>query len=272
MEDGGRREAACALVAGALLWIIAGPTRAADLEGIKARGVLRVLVVASNAPDEFFSLLPKTEPGFDREILEGFASLNRVRLDPVPLTAWDALVPALREDKGDVIAGRFTVTDARRKLIDFTTEVFPTRNTVVSRKPQRVVKTLEELRAMRVGTVRGTSLAEAVAGAGVPPENVDDSIPSGGLPDALKQGKVAAVVLGIEDAVTSQRLDPQIQIGMFLGRPGSLAYGVRKEDAKLVAALSAYVDNLRRTPTWSRLVVKYFGEAGPDILRRARAE
>jgi ABC-type amino acid transport substrate-binding protein len=123
-----------------------------------------------------------------------------------------------------------------------------------------------------VGTVKGTSLAEAVAAAGVPPANVDDSIPSGGLPDALKRGKVAAVVMGIEDAVTSQRLDPDIQIGMFLGRPGSLAYGVRREDARLLAALNSYIENLRRTPTWSRLVVKYFGEAGPDILRRARAE
>jgi hypothetical protein len=29
---------------------------------------------------------------------------------------------------------------------------------------------------------------------------------------------------------------------------------------------------VRRTPTWSRLVVKYFGEEAPEILKRAREE
>jgi hypothetical protein len=29
---------------------------------------------------------------------------------------------------------------------------------------------------------------------------------------------------------------------------------------------------VRRTPTWNRLVVKYFGEDAPEILKRARAE
>jgi ABC-type amino acid transport substrate-binding protein len=266
------RRGTCAAAGIATLLFLPGHTGAADLDAVKKAGVLRVLVVKSALPDEFFSLLPNTAPGFDREILEGFASLQRIRIQPVPLSSWDALVPALKDDKGDVIAGRFTVTDARRKLIAFTTETFPTRNTVVTRKPHRIMTSVEELRTTRVGTVKGTSLAEAVAAAGVPAENVDDTIPSGGLPDALEQGKVAAVVLGIEDAVTSRRLDPEIQIGMFLGRPGSLAYGVRPVDAALLAALNSYIENLRRTPTWSRLVVKYFGEAGPDILRRARSE
>jgi hypothetical protein len=30
--------------------------------------------------------------------------------------------------------------------------------------------------------------------------------------------------------------------------------------------------NLRRTPTWNRLVLKYFGEQAPDILKRARGQ
>jgi hypothetical protein len=37
-------------------------------------------------------------------------------------------------------------------------------------------------------------------------------------------------------------------------------------------ALDEYIENLRRTPTWSRLVVKYFGERAPDVLKKARME
>jgi hypothetical protein len=28
---------------------------------------------------------------------------------------------------------------------------------------------------------------------------------------------------------------------------------------------------VRRTPTWSRLVVEYFGSSAPEILRKARS-
>jgi hypothetical protein len=30
--------------------------------------------------------------------------------------------------------------------------------------------------------------------------------------------------------------------------------------------------SMRRTPTWNRLVVKYFGEDAPELLRKARGE
>ena len=63
-----------------------------------------------------------------------------------------------------------------------------------------------------------------------------------------------------------------MQLGLFLGAPTSLAYGVRKGDAALHKALDEYIENLRRTPTWSRLVVKYFGEMAPEVLKKARME
>jgi ABC-type amino acid transport substrate-binding protein len=243
---------------------------ARDLPEIQRSGVLRVLAVLVNQQDDFFSAQPGR--GFDRELVEGFATLARVRLEVVPETTWDALVPSLLQEKGDLIAGRFTVTESRRSVIAFTSEAFPTRNVVLTRKPRRVVTTLEELRAEKVGTVKGTSMAEAVAAAHVPPSHVDDAVPTGTLPAALRAGRVTAIVLGIENAIAAQRQDPDLQLGVFLGPSGSLAYGVRKEDTALRQALSDYIDNLRRTPTWSRLVVKYFGEAAPDILRKARPD
>jgi ABC-type amino acid transport substrate-binding protein len=243
---------------------------AADIDEITRRGTLRVLAVLVNQQESFVSAKPGV--GLDREMLEGFAALHRVTLTVVPVAGWDGLVPALQEGRGDVIAGRFTVTEARRRQIDFTVEVFPTRNVVLTRKPHRVVTTLQELRQERVGTVKGTSMADAVAAARVPPSNLDDSIPTGTLPAALKAGTVTAIVLGVENAIADRHEDPDLQLGVFLGPPGSLAWGVRKVDTRLREALDTYISSVRRTPTWSRLVVKYFGEDAPEILREARAE
>jgi ABC-type amino acid transport substrate-binding protein len=243
---------------------------ATDLAEVKQRGVLRVLRMDVRGTDEFFPPSGGARLGFDRELLDGFASLHRVRLEPVTVSSWDGLIPALVQGRGDVIAGRFTVTEARQKQVSFTSEVFPTRNVVLTRRPGRVVATLEQLRAEKVGTIKGTSMAEAVAAAGVP--DVVDTITTGRLPEALQTGQVTAVVLGVENAITAQRDDVAMQVGLFLGPPRSLAYAVRKTDAALLAALNEYIDNVRRTPTWSRLVVKYFGEAAPEILRKARQE
>src|SRR5207245_9427483 len=134
--------------------------------------------------------------------------------------------------------------------------LLPRRNVGRPGRPRRCVGTVAELYEERVGTVKGTSLAEAIGAAGVPPAHVDGSVPSGTLPAALRSGQVSAVVLGVENAISAQRADPALQLGLFLGPPTSLAYGVRTGDAAPLTALDEYIENLRRTPTWSRPVVK----------------
>ena len=252
----------------ALLAFLAAPAPAADLPEIEKRGTLRVLAVPGS--DQFFALREGARPGFDREILEGFARLEKLRLEPVAVASWDALVPALAEGRGDVAAGGVTATDARRRVVDFTAEVFPSRLVVMTRKPRPAVQSLAQLRAEKVGTIRGTSLAEALSGLSLP--SVDDGVPPGGLPDALRSGRVTAVVMGVEDAIAAQQRDPDVRIGLFVGPRASLAFAVRKSDPALRRALDEYIANLRRTPTWSRLVVQYFGESALPILQKAQED
>lgn len=250
----------------ALLALVAAPAPGADLAAIEKRGVLRVLAVPGS--EQFFALRGGAAPGFDREILEGFARLRKLRIEPVPVASWDALVPALVEDRGDLAAGGVTATDARRRAVDFTAEVFPSRLVVMTRKPRPSVQALAQLKAEKVGTIRGTSLAEGLSTLGLP--SVDDGVPPGGLPEALRSGRVTAIVMGVEDAIAAQQKDPALQLGLFVGPRASLAFAVRKSDAALRQALDDYLANLRRTPTWNRLVVQYFGESAIEILQKAQ--
>ncbi len=257
----------------AWLFLCGGATSfvgATDLPAIQKRGALRVLAVLSREEAYFVSDNPRG--GFDWEMLEAFARLHKVKLALVPVSGWDGLIPALVKGRGDVIAGGFTDTEARRKQIRFTAETFPTRSVVVTRKPVRPVATLEELRAERIGTLRGSFMYDDLVAAGIPAARIDDSIPTGGIPQALSESRISAGVDGIEAALIASASAPELQIGLFLGRPASLAYGVRKEDRQLLASLNEYVDNVRRTATWSRLAMKYFGDRAPEILKKARGE
>jgi ABC-type amino acid transport substrate-binding protein len=250
--------------------LLAGSARAFDLPEIRKRGTLRVLAVVSRDEEYFVSQKPGMPPGFDLEVIEGFAKLHGLKVEVVRVSRWDALIPSLSRESGDLIAGGFTDTDSRRAQIDFTTEVFPTRSVVMTRRPDAVIKNVEELKTRRVGTIKGTSMEEELAAAGI--TDVDSSIAAGGLPLALKTGRIEAAADGLEAALTARAKDPDLQCGVFLGPPSSLAYGVRKNDRELRDELNKYIANMRRTSTWSRLVVKYFGEASLDILKQARAQ
>ena len=247
-----------------------GPAGAADLDALERSGTLRLLAVPSEQEKHFLSMHSATRPGFDREVLEGFAKARRLDMVIVPVEGWDALVPALLKGRGDVIGGGFTATDARRAQIEFTDEIFPTRTVVVTRKPSPPVTSLEQLRQAKLGTIRGSSMAEDVLNAGVPPGRLDLGIPSGGLSEALKSGRVNTAAWALEGALLLREADPQLELGLFLGKRASLAYGVRKEDARLREALNGHIRMLRQTGTWNRLVVKYFGDSALELLKRAR--
>jgi membrane-bound lytic murein transglycosylase F len=241
----------------------------ADLGAIKARGTLKLLVILDDER-EFFSGTTGDHPGFDYELLEGFARVHKMRLELVPIAAWAELVPALLQGRGDVIAGRFTMTESRKQHIDFTVETFPTRNVVVTRRPHPRVTSLDELRRTRVSVVKGTSMAALLPTLGVPAANIDLSIPTGGILTAMRSGRIGCTVHELYTAIVAQKNDPQIEMGPFIGEPLSLAYGVRKDHPELRKALDAYITSVRRSAMWSRLVVKYFGNSALAVLQEAR--
>jgi membrane-bound lytic murein transglycosylase F len=257
-----------AVVAGLLL--ASTVLRAEDLPEIRNRGVLRVLAVVSDEEKYFVSQSPLG--GFDWEMLQGFAALEKLQLELVPVPGWDGLIPALAKGRGDVIAGGFTDTEARRRHIRFTVETFPTRSVVVTRRPGPAILSIDALRGERIGTLRGSFMYEDLVTAGIPASRIDDSLPTGGIPEALRSGTITAGVDGVEAALVARSKAPDLQIGMFLGQPSSLAYGIRREDGVLLAALNEYVANVRRTATWSRLAMKYFGDSAPEILKKARGD
>jgi len=256
----GRMGAAIVVLAltGAPLW-------AADLPGIKKAGTLRVLVPGDEIP-EMFAFKPEAVPGFEREILEGFAALNRIKLDVIPVDRFDDILPSLRKGSGDVVTG-INDTPARRESVDFTVEVLPSRSVVVTRKPHPVVATVSQFGAEKVGVLKGTSWADSAAVAGAHPESFAEEKE---VLAALKSGRITATVLSALEFLLAQRHDPDLQAGVVLGSPGSAAWAVRKEDRQLKAALDEYLTNLRRTGSWSRLIVKYFGSDSLNVLGKQR--
>ena len=254
-------------VVGALV-VAVGTTGAvaSDLPDIKARGTLRVIAQKSEAP-EMFRFSDAGEPGFEREMIQGFARIHGVDVEPVQVGTSAARIPALLRGDGDVIIG-IVDTESRRKQITFTEEILPVRHLVVTRKPHRVVETVEEFWKEKIGVVRSTSWAQAAVEAGVPLERMTLFPDREDVFAALADGRITATVMTTTDFLLATRPHPELQGGVAVGAAGRAGWGVRKEDAELLAALDEYVSNFRAGPSWSRLIVKYFGDQALRALGR----
>ena len=87
---------------------------------------------------------------------------------------------------------------------------------------------------------------------------------------ALSRGEVAALVLPISEYALATKQERRLVPGVSVGATGSVAWGVRKEDAALRAALDQHLANVRKSASWNLLLVKYFGEQAPLVLGRRR--
>ena len=83
---------------------------------------------------------------------------------------------------------------------------------------------------------------------------------------ALRAGAIDAVVLPISEVVVISRDAKGLVAGVTVGPRGKIAWAVRKQDPGLRAALDDYLGNVRRSPSWSRFIVKYFGDQALQVL------
>lgn len=245
-----------------------GGGETADLSDVKTRGKLRVIIAADESPDTF-ALQAGTRPGFERDLMERFAQLQDVRLEVVRAPGYGDRIPMLLRGEGDVIAAIFDTPD-RREKVAFTTEVIPTHNVAVTVPPRAAIRRIEDLRTARIGVIRGAKPAESAAEAGVKARDLVAFETLEDLLRALKSSEIAAAVLPISELALASKRVAGLETGMTVGAPGTVAWAVRKEDSALRSALDDYLANVRRSPSWSRLVVEYFGDQALTVLGRNR--
>lgn len=256
-------------IAGVLLLLAVGwggrGASARNVSEIRKRGVLRVAFLG--VLPEFYSSEAGSPPGFDRELLEWFARRQRLRLEVVGTRDVEESLQAVERDRADVLAGGVVETPERIARLRFTGQILSTRHVVVCRGERGVVQTRDGLRRETVGTIPGTSWAQVIAGEGVPASQIVafKDLPS--LRDGLRQEKVSAIVLSLGAALSEERRDPAIHLGMLVGPPEPVGWGVAKENQELAAALDDFVRSVRSSREWTDLLVKYWGPEGPKYWR-----
>jgi ABC-type amino acid transport substrate-binding protein len=255
-----------AVAAGGLVLSAGAAGAAGPTPGLPAQ--LRVLVAADEMP-EMFAFGEASPPGFEREVIEGFCRIHGLKLEVVPVREFDQIIPMLLRGEGDMITG-IVNTAARRQEVAFTSEILPVRHLAVTRRGGPAARRPEDLRALRVGVIPGTSWEQAAVEAGVPKARRVPFRDAEALLAGLRAGQADAVVMALLDYALASKRDHDLVAGAFVGPALSAAMAVRPGDGRLHAALNGYLQSMGQAR--HALMFKYLSEEALSLIALARRE
>ncbi|EMF45218.1 glutamine ABC transporter, periplasmic glutamine-binding protein (glnH) [Planococcus halocryophilus Or1] len=97
--------------------------------------------------------------GFDVDISNEIAERLGVEANFIA-TKWDGLIGGLKADKFDIIISQMTVTEERKKSVDFTDPYVISGSVLITREDTDDITKLEDIKGKKVGVGGGTTFEE----------------------------------------------------------------------------------------------------------------
>ena len=119
------------------------------IQRVKRAGVMRVGFEGAYPPFNFLNE-QKQFDGFDVDVANDIARRLSVKVEFVA-TQFEALIGGLDADKWDIVIAQMSITDQRKKQVDFTDPYVVTGGVIIVRNDESGYTTLADLKGKRVG-------------------------------------------------------------------------------------------------------------------------
>lgn len=203
--------------------------------------------------------------GFDIDLLTAVVEETDYELDEWEEFEFSSLIPALRNDRIDVIAAAMTINDEREESISFTDPYYNADQAVLVRaggdfQPSE----LGDLSGHKVGAQEGTT------GAGV----VQDELVDGGDLDESNFSTYGSYVLAVED-LENENLDAividkpvadtfassrDVEVAFVHETGERYGFGIRQDADDVQSALNSGLQTVQDDGTYEELRNEWFGE------------
>ena len=219
--------------------------------------VLRAGTEPAFAPFEFPQEGSKELTGFDVELVQALGQKLGYKVEMVSM-GFDALIPALQAGNIDVAIAGMTITDERKKVVDFTDSYYTSGLMIMVRKDSSV-KSIDDLKgktiACQIGTT-GENKSRSVEGANVKAFNTQDEAAL-----ELKNGGADAVI-GDAPVIEYYMTKAGKEFAKTVGeKMEAEPYGIAlKKDNKLTADLNKALAEMKKNGEYDKLYTKWFGE------------
>jgi polar amino acid transport system substrate-binding protein len=243
---------------------------AALLLGVAAMGVakadpLKIGVAAEPYP-------PFTSPdasgkwvGWEIEFIDAVCAEEKLDCVITPV-AWDGIIPALTTKKIDVIASSMSITDERKKTIDFSDKYYNTPAAIIGPKDKKFGATPADLKGKIVGVQVSTThaayakkhFAEAAEIKEYQTQDEANQDLAAGRLDAVQADSIALdAFLKSDQGKACCDLKGMAAADVEILGPG-VGAGLRKEDTELKAKINAGIKAVRASGKYDEISKKYF--------------
>ncbi|RWM09543.1 transporter substrate-binding domain-containing protein [Mesorhizobium sp.] len=243
---------------------------AALLFGVAAMGVAKADQVKIGVAAEPYP--PFTSPdatgkwvGWEIDFIDAVCAEEKLDCVITPV-AWDGIIPALTTKKIDLIVSSMSITDERKKTIDFSDKYYNTPTAIIGPKDQKFGATPDDLKGkvigVQVSTVHAVYAKKHFTGAQEIKEyqtqdEANNDLAAGRL-DAVQADSIAlGEFLKTDQGKGCCDLKGMVaQDDEVLG-PG-VGAGVRKEDTDLKDKINAGIKAIRANGKYDEISKKYF--------------
>jgi len=250
----------------AVLMALAGQAGAGGLDDARGRGKLLVGVKTDFPPFGYVDRAGAVQ-GFDADVARYLAKAlfeDERRLGLVAVTS-GSRIPFLYSGWIDIIIATMTITDERRRVLEFSDPYFVSGSLILVLK-ESPIRNLEDLKGKTVAVIEGA----------VQEKDLEQSVPGvkqvkfAEIPQAISALKKKEVDAFCQDDVLVLTLageNPDLQA---LGNPFKLrpyAMAVQKGDLELIRWANERLSRMKSDGTYDLLWQKHFGRFGAHLVK-----
>jgi len=273
--------AGVALAASVALTACAATPAATDAETESAAALPTItegkLTVGTGLPAyEPWVVGDKPESGKGFEAAVAYAVAKQLGFDAedvvwVRTTFDEAIAPGVKNF--DFNLQQYSITDERKKSVDFSSPYYQTTQTVITVAGSKAAsaKSVADLKGLVIGAATGTTSFAAIESVIKPTSGAKAFNSNDDAKAALAAGQVDAIVVDLPTALylTAVELDGGKIVGQLAGAASGDEFGlVLDKGSKLTAKVTAAVDALRADGTLQKLADKWLAAyAGAPVLK-----
>jgi len=255
---------------------ITEPTVDVDIDAIKERGTLRVIMEYNSIS---YFIYKGQRLGFEFELMQHFAKAIGVKLEVIIAKTTDEQFNLLNEGKGDIIANGIIQNSKIKQQVALTQAYRDVEQVLVQRrsgisvnpidsiqKNDTLLQNVNELSNKIVYVADNssyyTSLKELSDSSGInmdvrilPDERgVDDII------EAIANGEIDYTIANKDIALLNKSYFENLNVDVAVGKKQALHWAVRKNAPDLLSSINYWLTKFEKGKTFSALYYKYFNE------------
>lgn len=199
--------------------------------------------------------------GFDVDLTQAIADKIGLKLD-YQSTAWDGIIAALAAHKFDMLISSITITEEKKKEVNFSDPYFKTDQAAVTKESSgidAVVKMDGKTAGVQLGTT-GELASKDIKGCTT--KTYDDILLAF---EDLRAGRIDAVIADSYLGYSYATKNKGYEVGFVITTGEKLGMAFSKDSPELLAAVNGALKTLIDDGTYDSIYEKWFGTKPPKL-------